>query len=132
MDYDTASNWGNWCAAAGMTGGRINRFNIAKQTKDYDPSGDYVKRWIPELREIPAAYITEPNQAPRELRDRISLDYPNKLNLPRRDFTEMGSPPGPKRGGGRAAGGGRGGRGGRSKSRGPKAHAVSVYDHVYG
>ena len=132
LDYDTASNWGNWCAAAGMTGGRINRFNIAKQTKDYDPSGDYVKRWIPELREIPAAYITEPNQAPRELRDRISLDYPNKLNLPRRDFTEMGSPPGPKRGGGRAAGGGRGGRGGRSKSRGPKAHAVSVYDHVYG
>ena len=25
VDYDVASNWGNWVAAAGLTGGRINR-----------------------------------------------------------------------------------------------------------
>jgi hypothetical protein len=29
-------NWGNWNAAAGVHGGRINRFNILKQSKDYD------------------------------------------------------------------------------------------------
>ena len=26
------SNWGNWVAAAGLTGGRINKFNITKQS----------------------------------------------------------------------------------------------------
>lgn len=31
LDYDVYSNWVNWCAAAGMTGGRVNRFNIVKQ-----------------------------------------------------------------------------------------------------
>jgi hypothetical protein len=33
LDYDVASNWGNWAAAAGVTGGRVNRFNITKQSK---------------------------------------------------------------------------------------------------
>lgn len=31
LDYDVTSNWGNWVAAAGLTGGRINHFNITKQ-----------------------------------------------------------------------------------------------------
>ena len=43
LDYDPCSNWGNWAAAAGLTGGRVNRFNIVKQSKDYDAAGDYVR-----------------------------------------------------------------------------------------
>jgi len=43
LDYDVASNWGNWVAAAGLTGGRVNRFNILKQSKDYDANGDYIR-----------------------------------------------------------------------------------------
>ncbi|KAH8064885.1 DNA photolyase [Aureococcus anophagefferens] len=48
VDYTPEANWGNW-HAAGLSGGRVNRFNILKQSKDYDPKGDYVKLWIPEL-----------------------------------------------------------------------------------
>jgi hypothetical protein len=33
LDHDVCSNWGNWVAAAGQTGGRINHFNITKQSK---------------------------------------------------------------------------------------------------
>ena len=33
QDYDVCSNWGNWVSAAGFTGGRINHFNITKQSK---------------------------------------------------------------------------------------------------
>jgi deoxyribodipyrimidine photo-lyase len=40
IDYDVYSNWYNWCAGAAMTGGRRNRFNIVKQSKDYDANGD--------------------------------------------------------------------------------------------
>ena len=33
QDYDVCSNWCNWVSAAGLTGGRINHFNITKQSK---------------------------------------------------------------------------------------------------
>merc|ERR1719223_1472401 len=46
LDYDPASNWGNWVAAAGLTGQRVNRFNTKKQLSDYDPRGEYVRHWL--------------------------------------------------------------------------------------
>ena len=45
---------------AGLTGGRINHFNITKQARDYDPTGDYVRTWVPELKNVPAGRIFEP------------------------------------------------------------------------
>ena len=42
QDYDVCSNWGNWVAAAGFTGGRINHFNIAKQSKVSSPICHYL------------------------------------------------------------------------------------------
>ncbi|KAF2131140.1 cryptochrome [Dothidotthia symphoricarpi CBS 119687] len=51
-DYDVASNWGNWMYVAGVGNdprqGRT--FNPVKQAFDYDPHGEYIKAWVPELR----------------------------------------------------------------------------------
>ena len=49
IDYNPASNWGNWAYLAGVGNDpRENRyFNIQKQAKDYDPKGDFVKLWLP-------------------------------------------------------------------------------------
>ncbi len=62
IDYDPSSNWGNWAYIAGVGNDpRENRhFNILKQAKEYDPQGDYVRLWIPELEKIPGAKIHEP------------------------------------------------------------------------
>ncbi|KAJ9525284.1 hypothetical protein QJQ45_020815, partial [Haematococcus lacustris] len=60
LDHDVTSNWGNWVAAAGLTGGRINAFNITKQSKDYDLMGEYLRTWLPELAKVPAPHIHEP------------------------------------------------------------------------
>jgi len=46
LDHDPCSNWGNWVAAAGLTGQRVNRFNTKKQLSDYDPGCEYVDRWL--------------------------------------------------------------------------------------
>jgi len=46
LDYDPGSNWGNWVAAAGLTGGRVNKFNTRKQLNDYDPKREYVNHWL--------------------------------------------------------------------------------------
>ncbi|OHU88140.1 MULTISPECIES: DASH family cryptochrome [Pseudoalteromonas] len=47
IDYDVASNWGNWQYIAGVgvdpRGGR--HFNIPKQAQLYDPDGEFVKKW---------------------------------------------------------------------------------------
>ncbi len=50
VDYDVASNWGNWAYLAGVgndpRGSR--RFNIAKQAQTHDPTGEFVREWLSE------------------------------------------------------------------------------------
>jgi len=50
VDYDVASNWGNWAYLAGVgndpRGSR--RFNIAKQAQTHDPTGEFVHEWLSE------------------------------------------------------------------------------------
>ena len=48
LDYDVASNWGNWQYIAGVgadpRGGR--HFNLAKQTQQFDPNHEYINYWL--------------------------------------------------------------------------------------
>ncbi|MBW4888384.1 DASH family cryptochrome [Mucilaginibacter sp. HMF5004] len=62
LDYSPASNWGNWAYVAGVGNDpRENRhFNIIKQATEYDPKGEYVKTWLPELKDIPAKLVQTP------------------------------------------------------------------------
>lgn len=82
IDYDIASNWGNWNYVAGVgSGPRENKpFNIIAQAKTYDPRGDYVKLWLPELKNLPPEKIHQPGQLSsseqEELQLRIGNDYP--------------------------------------------------------
>ncbi len=48
IDYNPASNWGNWAYVAGVGNDpRENRhFNIEKQAQDYDAKGEYRKLWL--------------------------------------------------------------------------------------
>jgi len=83
LDYDPASNWGNWVAAAGLTGGRINKFNIVKQSKDYDPDGEYIRLWVKELANLPASKIHEPSNLSKKDQEvfkiQIGQDYPQAI-----------------------------------------------------
>jgi deoxyribodipyrimidine photo-lyase len=47
VDYDVASNWGNWqyLAGVGADPRGHRRFNLTKQTQIYDPKGDFIKKW---------------------------------------------------------------------------------------
>lgn len=86
LDHDVHSNYGNWCSAAGMTGGRLNRFNIVKQSKDYDQHGEYVRHWITELEKVPTQLVHEPwkmNQFQQAEYDcQLGVDYPNPIIKP--------------------------------------------------
>jgi len=65
LDYDTCSNYGNWAYVAGVGNdprgnGSGRSFNVVKQAKDYDPFGDYVKLWCPELVSLSSDVVHTP------------------------------------------------------------------------
>jgi len=54
-DYDPASNNGNWQWIAGTGADSqpyVRVFSPWEQAKHYDPDCEYIKKWIPELREV--------------------------------------------------------------------------------
>lgn len=90
IDYDVCSNWGNWNYTAGVGNDArgFRYFNIPKQSKDYDPNGDYVKHWLPALTELPAKKVHAPWQLQpveqQRFNVRLGVDYPNPVvDLPK-------------------------------------------------
>jgi deoxyribodipyrimidine photo-lyase len=85
IDYDPASNYGNWNYIAGVgSDPREDRyFNILSQAKNYDPNGDYVKLWLPKLKNISADKIHRPDQLSfeeqTEVKVKIGGNYPQAM-----------------------------------------------------
>jgi deoxyribodipyrimidine photo-lyase len=67
VDGDLASNqhgW-QWTAGTGTDPSPYFRvFNPVSQGKRFDPDGTYVRRWLPELRDVPTRHVHEPWTAP--------------------------------------------------------------------
>lgn len=63
IDGDPAANNGGWQWSAG-TGTDAQPyfriFNPVSQSMKFDPHGDYIRRWIPELRDVPDELIHQP------------------------------------------------------------------------
>ncbi|MEJ7773559.1 MAG: deoxyribodipyrimidine photo-lyase [Nocardioidaceae bacterium] len=63
VDGDLASNhhgW-QWTAGCGTDAAPYFRvFNPIEQGKKFDPDGDYIRRYVPELKDVPAPDIHEP------------------------------------------------------------------------
>lgn len=86
VDADLASNtmgW-QWSAGSGADAAPYFRiFNPMLQGEKFDPRGDYVRRWVPELAEMPAKFIHEPWEAPPEILKaagvRLGGNYPKPV-----------------------------------------------------
>jgi len=80
-DYDPIMNASGWNYAAGLGENDQNCWrspmNPNSQCKNYDPDCCYVKRWIPELRDVPNRDILEWNAKTRKRYSQI--DYPAPL-----------------------------------------------------
>ena len=63
VDGEIASNNGGWQWSAGTGADAAPYFRIQNpwsQSKRHDPEGNYIKRWIPELKDIPAKRLHSP------------------------------------------------------------------------
>lgn len=70
VDFDPANNaigW-QWVAGTGIDASPYFRvFNPTLQSQKFDSDGLYIRRWIPELAELPVPYIHEPWKAPEHI-----------------------------------------------------------------
>lgn len=86
VDADLANNsagW-QWVAGCGTDASPYFRiFNPITQGKKFDPEGDYVRRYVPELSRLPRKFIHEPWTASREELARFGVelgkDYPQPV-----------------------------------------------------
>ncbi|HEV3464667.1 MAG TPA: deoxyribodipyrimidine photo-lyase [Actinomycetota bacterium] len=86
MDGDLPSNNGGWqwVAGTGTDAAPYYRiFNPVTQAEKFDPDGDYIRRWVPELSRLQGPAISAPWRAsPDDLEAagvRLGADYPHPI-----------------------------------------------------
>ena len=62
VDGDPANNAGGWqwVAGTGTDTKPVRVFNPVRQAERFDPSGDYIRRYVTELHDVPAPRIFAP------------------------------------------------------------------------
>jgi deoxyribodipyrimidine photo-lyase len=86
VDADLANNtqgW-QWTAGCGADAAPYFRiFNPVLQGERFDPEGRYVRRWVPELKDLPSKWVHKPWEAPEtvlvDAGVRLNKDYPEPV-----------------------------------------------------
>jgi deoxyribodipyrimidine photo-lyase len=90
MKYLTDGDWAQnnagwqWSAGCGTDAQPYFRvFNPTLQGEKFDPNGDYVRRYVPELRKLPAKFIHRPAEAPKDVLETagvtLGVTYPEPI-----------------------------------------------------
>jgi deoxyribodipyrimidine photo-lyase len=86
IDLDFSSNNGGWqwSASTGVDAQPYFRiFNPYLQSKKFDPDGDYIRKYLPELKFLPDEFIHEPHNMSsadqQKYKVLIGKDYPSPI-----------------------------------------------------
>ncbi len=82
LDYNEANNVSGWqwvagCGADAAPYFRI--FNPILQGEKFDKEGDYVKKWVPELKDIPKKYLHKPWELKNDSILKLGVKYPDPI-----------------------------------------------------
>ncbi len=91
VDADLASNTLGWQWSAGCGADAAPYFRIfapVLQGTKFDPAGDYVRKWVPELANVPVAYVHAPWTAPKEILDTAGVTLGGNYPAPIVDHAE--------------------------------------------
>jgi deoxyribodipyrimidine photo-lyase len=83
-DYEPGIHYPQVQMQSGTTGiNTLRMYDPVKQGLDHDPRGEFIRRWVPELCNVPAPWIHHPwNLTPLELAEcklRPGRDYPERI-----------------------------------------------------
>ena len=84
VDADAAINYTQWQSQLNLTGVHpVRVYDPAKQLREYDPDGEFVREYVPELAPLPDEHLVRPAKAPLVVQDeagvRIGEDYPRPV-----------------------------------------------------
>ncbi|KAJ3206927.1 hypothetical protein HK099_000395 [Clydaea vesicula] len=85
IDADWSVNNGNWMwvSASAFFHAYFRVYSPITFGKKYDKKGDFIKKYIPQLKNFPKEFIYEPWKAPLNVQEKakciIGVDYPNPI-----------------------------------------------------
>ena len=75
LDYEPGIHYSQIQMQSGTTGmNSIRIYNPIKQGMDQDPDGEFIRKWVPELKDIPKQFIHKP-----WLLENSNLNYPKPI-----------------------------------------------------
>ncbi len=75
IDHEPGIHWSQFQMQAGVTGiNTVRIYSPAKQVRDHDPSGIFIRQFVPELANVPAEYLAEPHTMPPLLQSMVGCD----------------------------------------------------------
>ncbi|MFB6125796.1 MAG: deoxyribodipyrimidine photo-lyase [Halolamina sp.] len=81
VDHDPASNTGSWqwIAGTGTDSVDVRIFDPVSQMAKYDEDATFVKRYVPELRDVPPGKVVDWPTLSRRERERLAPEYPHPI-----------------------------------------------------
>jgi len=84
LDFEPGIHWSQLQMQSGTTGiNTLRIYNPTKQAVEQDPRGVFIRRWLPELADVPPAYVHMPWTMPADVQGTagcmIGRDYPAPL-----------------------------------------------------
>ncbi len=84
LDYEPGIHWLQMQILSGTSeSSAIRVYNPTKQAQEQDPTGAYIKEWVPELAGVPVTFIHSPWLMPEEMQRAsgclIGRDYPHPI-----------------------------------------------------
>ena len=84
LDFEPGIHFSQCQMQSGTTGiNTIRIYSPAKQVIDHDPTGVFIRQYVPELGQVPNEYLAEPHRMPMDIQSKygceIGKDYPQPI-----------------------------------------------------